>query len=87
MNTRCSRKWAIPFSSGRSVRAPASKATSTVTARVPGRSTRYSGSPLGKVEEWIFAMGKTVPALAQFPLQAGEIPVAANTLPVVHGCH
>ena len=30
----------MPFSSGRSVRAPASNATSTVTARVPGRSTR-----------------------------------------------
>ena len=26
----------MPFSSGRSVRAPASKATSTVVARVPG---------------------------------------------------
>jgi hypothetical protein len=46
----------MPFSSSRSVRAPASKATRTVTARVPGKSTRYSGSPLGRVEEWIFAM-------------------------------
>ncbi len=35
----------MPFSSGRSLRAPASKATSTVSARVPGSSMRCSGSP------------------------------------------
>ncbi len=46
LNTRCSRKCAIPFSSGRSVRAPASNATSAVSARVPGTSTRWTGSPL-----------------------------------------
>src|SRR6184192_1314501 len=50
LNTRCSRKWAMPFSSGRSVRAPASKATRIVVARVPGRATRCSGRPLGRVE-------------------------------------
>ena len=62
----------MPFSSGRSVRAPASNATSTVTARVPGRSTRYSGSPLGRVEEWILAMGQQPTATAQDRLQGGE---------------
>src|SRR3954467_7187323 len=44
LNTRCSRKWAIPFSSGRSVRAPASKASNRVVARVPGMGTRCSGT-------------------------------------------
>ena len=41
----------MPFSSGRSVRAPASKATRTVRARVPGISTRWIGSPLAREEE------------------------------------
>src|SRR3954462_4520217 len=49
LNTRCSRKWAMPFSSGRSVRAPASKATSRVTARVPSSATRWTGRPLSRV--------------------------------------
>src|SRR4051794_12634304 len=40
LNTRCSRKWAMPFSSGRSVRAPASKASRRVAAWVPGSGTR-----------------------------------------------
>ena len=35
----------MPFSCGRSVRAPASNATSTVSARVPGSATRCTGSP------------------------------------------
>src|SRR6059036_367482 len=52
LNTMCSRKWAIPFSSGRSVRAPASKATSTVTARVPGIRRRTSGRPVASVVCW-----------------------------------
>ena len=46
----------MPFSSGRSVRAPASKATRTVRARVPGISTRWIGSPLGREELWIEAI-------------------------------
>ena len=36
----------MPFSSGRSLRAPASKATRTVSARVPGSATRWICSPL-----------------------------------------
>src|SRR3954463_2557768 len=44
LNTRCSRKWAIPFSSGLSVRAPASNASKRVVARVPGMGTRCSGT-------------------------------------------
>src|SRR3954451_10814193 len=44
LNTRCSRKWAIPFSSGLSVRAPASNASNRVVARVPGMGTRCSGT-------------------------------------------
>ncbi len=39
----------MPFSSGRSLRAPASKATSTVSARVPGSAIRWIGSPLEAV--------------------------------------
>ncbi len=46
----------MPFSSGRSVRAPASKATSTVVARVPGISIRWMGSPEGSEELSIRAM-------------------------------
>src|SRR3954453_13595154 len=46
----------MPFSSGRSVRAPASNATRTVIARVPGRSIRCIGRPLGSVVLSIFAM-------------------------------
>jgi hypothetical protein len=41
---------------GRSVRAPASKATRIVVARVPGSAMRCSGSPLGSVEEVICGM-------------------------------
>ena len=40
----------MPFSSRRSVRAPASNATSTVVARVPGSSMRWIGSPEGIVD-------------------------------------
>src|SRR4051795_9193117 len=40
----------MPFSSGRSVRAPASKATSTVVERV-GSSTRCRGRPFGREED------------------------------------
>src|SRR3954452_18518401 len=43
----------MPFSSGRSVRAPASKATRIVVARVPSRATRWIGRPLGAVLEVI----------------------------------
>jgi hypothetical protein len=39
------------------------------------------------VEEWIFAMAKTVPLAPQFALQAGEPRREANTLQVAHGCH
>ncbi len=46
----------MPFSSGRSVRAPASKATSAVTARVPSSCTRWIGRPFGAVEEVIAVM-------------------------------
>jgi len=44
---------AIPFSSGRSVRAPASKATRMVVARVPSSATRWIGRPLAAREELI----------------------------------
>src|SRR5579884_2218933 len=37
----------MPFSSGRSVRAPASNAISSVTARVPSMPILYSGMPFG----------------------------------------
>src|SRR3954447_7138477 len=47
----------MPFSSGCSVRAPASKATRMVVARVPGRPTRCSGRPLGRVSLWIWGIG------------------------------
>ncbi len=59
----------MPFSSGRSVRAPASKATRTVTARVPSRPTRCSGRPLASVDEEIVGMRTTVPLRVQEPLQ------------------
>jgi hypothetical protein len=39
----------MPFSSARSVRAPASNATSAVAARVPGMLRRTSGSPVSNV--------------------------------------
>ena len=38
----------MPFSSGRSVRAPASKATRIVVARVPGSAMRWTGRPFGR---------------------------------------
>src|SRR4051812_29553366 len=43
----------MPFSSGRSVRAPASNATRMVVARVPSSATRWIGRPLGAVLELI----------------------------------
>src|SRR5918911_559349 len=43
----------MPFSSGRSVRAPASNATRIVVARVPSSATRWIGRPLGATEELI----------------------------------
>ena len=46
----------MPFSSGRSVRAPASKATSTVVARVPSSSTWWMGRPFSRVWERIEGM-------------------------------
>ena len=39
----------MPFSSGRSLRAPASKATRIVRARVPGTAMRWMRRPLGAV--------------------------------------
>ena len=49
----------MPFSSGRSVRAPASKATSTVRARVPGIAMLWTGSPFaGTVMVSIVAIGE-----------------------------
>src|SRR5918997_225284 len=71
---RCSRKWAIPFSSGRSVRAPASNATSTVSAPVPGAvvdfrsvSKKYPSGDMGLEDatfaihpgEFVFLVGST----------------------------
>src|SRR5688500_16049547 len=70
----------MPFSSGRSVRAPASKATSTVTARVPGRATRWSGRPLASVEVAISGTDRAYPAL-QIPLQAAAFPRGRPRLP------
>ena len=46
----------MPFSSGRSVRAPASNATSTVVARVPSISIRWTGRPEARVDDSIRAM-------------------------------
>src|SRR4051794_28225636 len=50
----------MPFSSGRSVRAPASKATRIVVARVPGSATRYSGSAFGRIEVVMFGTDSSV---------------------------
>src|SRR3954469_10709370 len=60
----------MPFSSGRSVRAPASKATSTVVDRV-GSSTRYRGRPFGREDETMRDMGLSVLKLASVPLCRG----------------
>ena len=46
----------MPFSSGRSVRAPASNATRTVVARVPSISMRWTGSPEARVDDSILAI-------------------------------
>ena len=46
----------MPFSSARSVRAPASNATSTVVARVPSISMRWIGRPEGSDEDSMRAM-------------------------------
>ena len=48
----------MPFSSGRSVRAPASKATSSVVARVPSSATRWTGRPFGATDELICGMAR-----------------------------
>src|SRR3954469_22891508 len=62
----------MPFSSGRSVRAPASKATRIVVARVPGSAMRCSGRPLGRVEVSIWGMASPNASRAlQTALQAG----------------
>ena len=42
----------MPFSSGRSLRAPASNATSAVSARVPGSAMRWIGRPLAGDVWW-----------------------------------
>src|SRR3954452_18099747 len=52
----------MPFSSGSSVRAPASKATSSVVARVPTSSTRWTGRPLAAVDEVMRGMRRTIAA-------------------------
>ena len=50
----------MPFSCGRSLRAPASKATSTVSARVPGSAMRWIGRPLpATVVVWMLAIALT----------------------------
>src|SRR4051794_35722978 len=75
----------MPFSSGRSVRAPASKAARTVTARVPSSSTRWRGRPLGSVSERIEGMALRLAALLQ-----GFLRVRQRTLGTVshrHGRH
>src|SRR5215212_8037550 len=59
----------MPFSSGRSVRAPASKATRIVVARVPSRATRWIGSPFGAVEEVICGIGREDSGPVQWRLQ------------------
>ena len=47
----------MPFSSGRSLRAPASNATSTVSARVPASAMRWMGSSLAEtVVVWMLAI-------------------------------
>jgi hypothetical protein len=48
----------MPFSSGRSVRAPASKATRIVVARVPSSATRWIGRPLVATEEVICGIAR-----------------------------
>src|SRR3954462_15783087 len=60
LKTRCSRKWAMPFSSGRSVRAPASKATRAVTARVPSMFSFTSGRPVSRVVVSVEIIGATL---------------------------
>src|SRR3712207_4851872 len=45
----------MPFSSARSVRAPASKATSAVAARVPGICSLTAGSPVSGVV-WLISI-------------------------------
>src|SRR3954466_14986653 len=60
----------MPFSSGRSVRAPASKATSSVVARVPSSSRRWTGRPLPAVEEVMRGMA--------LKIAAREIPLAES---------
>src|SRR3954451_17858117 len=57
----------MPFSSARSVRAPASKATSRVVARVPSSARRWTGRPLAAVDRVMRGMGgpnmaRTLPA-------------------------
>ncbi len=48
----------MPFSSARSLRAPASNATSTVRARVPPSATVDTGNPFsGTVLVWIVVIG------------------------------
>src|SRR5947207_287431 len=64
----------MPFSSARSVRAPASKATSTVVARVPPISMRWMGSPEGSDEDSIRAI----------PLSCQRRPVVPAPLDVEH---
>ena len=50
----------MPFSSGRSVRAPASNATSAVTARVPSMFRRTRGRPVSRVVVSVEIMGLTL---------------------------
>src|SRR5436190_2336266 len=73
----------MPFSSGRSVRAPASKATSRVTARVPSSPTRWTGRPLWRVSVAISGIGANGTDHLARPF-AGSAAIAANT--DAHGC-
>src|SRR3954447_20030014 len=75
----------MPFSSGRSVRAPASKATSRVTARVPSSATRWTGRPLSRVSVAISGIaangsGATRPA----PATPGRLSPAVATVRTLH---
>ena len=74
----------MPFSSGRSVRAPASKATRTVVARVPGDGARWMGRPLASGSELMTGMATIALRLARrrcnAPLHAAASPGAGRRI-------
>lgn len=58
----------MPFSSGDSLRAPASNATSTVIARVPGNAIEWIGRPLdATVLDVIVAITRTLEGPTAIP--------------------